>query len=46
MLPDAVAPGAPLQMTLGATTDFLSTYTHIYTHTNERAEKAQFSTSK
>lgn len=41
---DAVAPGAPLQMTLGATTDFLSTYTH--THTNERAQKAQFSTSK
>lgn len=45
---DAVAPGAPLQMTLGATTDFLSTYTqtHTRTHPNERAQKAQFSTSK
>lgn len=29
-VPNAVAPGAPLQMTLGATTDFLSTYTCIH----------------
>jgi len=36
---DAVAPGAPLQMTLGATTDFLSTYTHIYTHTQMKEHK-------
>lgn len=38
-VPDAVAPGAPLQMTLGATTDFLSTYTHIYIRTQMKEHK-------
>lgn len=42
---DAVAPGTPLQMTLGATTDFLSTYKQIHTQMREH-KKAQFSTSK
>lgn len=40
--PDAVAPGAPLQMTLGATTNFLLTYSQMKEH--KKLSSAQVNT--